>query len=338
MSFSATTWPAEWAPQSMLWIGWPRLAHEWDDLFDAARREIAAFAEAAAAHVPVRVAIGDAAADAAAAALLPAMVRRVAVPTGDIWLRDTGPVVVRTGACLAAACFQFNGWGGKYDMPGDRETAAAIAAAEGLPAQLHDFILEGGAVEGDGTGRVLTTRQCLLNANRNGWTESEAEAALTAALGAREVVWLSRGLDGDHTDGHIDNIARFVGPGHVACQAPTGPDDPHAARFREIAGELRGAGLTVTEIPSPGRICDRAGHVLPASHLNFTLTNGAVLVPVYGAGARSGPGAEAVAALAALFPGREVCGLPAEAILAGGGGAFHCMTCHLPAVSGSEAQ
>jgi len=333
MSLPPDAWPAEWASHAALWIGWPRLAHEWGDVLDAARAEIAAFADLAAGHVPVRVAIGDAAAGEVAAGMLPEAAGRVAVPTGDIWLRDTGPVFLQAGGALEAACFDFNGWGGKYDMPGDRGTATAIAAAEGAGARPHGFVLEGGAVEGDGTGRVITTRQCLLNSNRNGWGEADAEAALAASLGVRETIWIERGLDGDHTDGHVDNIARFVGPGHVVCQRGAGPGDPHAGRLDEIARQLRDAGLRVSEIPSPGRVTDPAGDVLPASHLNFTITNGLVIVPVYEAGA----GAEAVSALGALFPTRETVGLPARAILAGGGGAFHCMTCHVPDVSGRQA-
>ncbi|MEL6387343.1 MAG: agmatine deiminase family protein [Pseudomonadota bacterium] len=328
----AVVWPAEWEPQSHVWLGWPRLPDEWGDHFNPARREIAALAEVMAAHTPVRLAVGDDYANKVAKAALPSSVERVRVPTGDVWLRDTGPVFVMRQGALEANVFAFNGWGGKYTMAGDTETAAAMAEASGTRHRTHPFILEGGAIDTNGHGQVITTRQCLLNPNRNGWDEQAAEQALHASVGARRVHWLDRGLSGDHTDGHVDNIARFIAPDTVICQAATGPDDPHAARLAEIETALRETGLTVATVPSPGRVTGTDGEALPASHLNFTITNGAVIVPVYD----DDTGADAVAVLKPLFPDREVIALPARAILSGGGGAFHCMTCHVPKLSVSD--
>ncbi|MEM7768817.1 MAG: agmatine deiminase family protein, partial [Pseudomonadota bacterium] len=188
-------WPAEWTPQSRIWVGWPRLAHEWSGLMDRARREIADVVDALVQHVPVRVAAGADEAAAIARRALPSAAEIVMIPTGDIWLRDTGPVVMETGTgALIANQFAFNGWGGKFDMPGDTETAAALAAAESLPTRAYPFVLEGGAIEGDGAGRVLTTRQCLLHRNRNQWTKARAETALDESLGARSVYWIDEGL------------------------------------------------------------------------------------------------------------------------------------------------
>ena len=316
--------PPEWAPQRALWVGWPRLEHEWSGLMGAARDEIEGFVRAAARFVPVRVAIGDEAAGADAARRgLSAVAELVRVPTGDVWLRDTGPLFASDGTAL---CFRFNGWGGKYAMPGDEATAEALAHHEDAEPRLFEVVLEGGSVDLDGAGRVLTTRQCLLNPNRNGeFSEARAEAFLKEALGVSEVVWLGQGLHGDHTDGHVDNLARFVGPGRAVCQAASG-DDPHADVLAEAEADLRAAGLDVVTVPSPGRITDADGEVLPASHMNFTITNGAVLLPVY----EERAGASAAEALAAIFPGREVVALPARAILEGGGGAFHCMTREVP--------
>ncbi|MBB4659408.1 agmatine deiminase family protein [Parvularcula dongshanensis] len=317
--------PPEWAPQRALWVGWPRLDHEWSGGMEAARDEIAAFVRAASRFVPVRLAAGDEAAAAAAHKRgLDTVCEVVRIPTGDIWLRDTGPLLTEDGRAL---CFAFNGWGGKYDMEGDAETASAIARAEGSLAEAFGFVLEGGSLDFDGEGRLLTTRQCLLNPNRNGEvTEGEVETLLKDALGGTEVIWLGRGLHGDHTDGHVDNLARFTGPGRAVCQAPYGDDDPHADVLAEAERDLRAAGLDVATIPSPGRILDADGEVLPASHMNFTITNGAVLLPIYD----EASGAAAREALAPLFPGREVVALPARAILEGGGGAFHCMTREVP--------
>ena len=270
MEHAAVYWPPEWAPQAAIWVGWPRLPGEWGDAFEPARAEIAAVIGALSRATPIRVAVGDEAAEASARLYLGPGADLRRVPTGDIWLRDTGPVFVSNGGVPSAALFRFNGWGGKFDMAGDQETNAAIADAEAAAPLQNDFILEGGAVETDGEGRVLTTRVCLLNPNRNrGWSEADAEAALQAALGARQVIWLEDGLLNDHTDGHVDNIARFIGPGRVVCQQATDPEDPNRDRMLEIYETLRAVGLDVAAVPAPEPVFDDSGAVLPASHMNF---------------------------------------------------------------------
>jgi agmatine deiminase len=243
---------------------------------------------------------------------------------GDIWFRDTGPIFTVGGK---AHGFQFNGWGGKYQLPHDGEVGARIALAAGAEYKRHDFILEGGAIEMDGEGALITTRQCLLNPNRNPhWTEEGAEASLKKALGIEKVLWLDEGLMNDHTDGHVDNLARFVAPGRVVCQAPGGRSDPNHDVLEEIALSLaamrdaQGRKLDVIRIPSPGIVADEDGEIVPASHMNFIIGNSTVVVPVY-----SGTGDDAVNALAPLFPGRKVVGLSSHAILTGGG-SFHCIT------------
>jgi agmatine deiminase len=322
--------PAEWSPQQALWTAWPSDPILWAEDLDQARDEVAAMVAAIAeGDTPVRIlAHGKEAVETARKALS----GRATVfdePFGDIWLRDTGPIF-RTAA--TAAAFRFNGWGGKYVLDHDDTVAARMAAHANVALTAHDFILEGGAIEMDGQGTLITTRQCLLNPNRNtGWTQAKAEAALAEALGVRKVIWLGDGLENDHTDGHIDNLARFVAPGHVVCQATFGADDPNTDVFADIVAALRevtdatGARLTVTAIPSPGRIEDEDGDAIPASHMNFIIANRAVVVPVY-----SGSGDDAVRALAALFPGRRVVGLSAHALLTGGG-SFHCITQQQPA-------
>ncbi|MEZ5953299.1 MAG: agmatine deiminase family protein [Hyphomonas sp.] len=317
----------EWAPHSALWCGWPRLVEEWGGSLAGPRDQIAGFIRAAAQHVPVKVAAGSDEARDTAVAAVGDVAEIVEVPTGDIWLRDTGPIVTGQGTTRVAQAFRFNGWGGKYLMPGDTETANAIAAREGLAAEQHQLILEGGAIDVDGEGRLLTTRQCLLNPNRNpDLTGDEIEARIKSALGIDEMIWLGDGLANDHTDGHVDNIARFIAPGHALCQHPSGNDDPNAQVLMDIEDTLRRAGLQVTTIPSPGLVRDADGEPVPASHMNFTITNGAVLVPVY----EDHFSLVALAELRVLFPGRTVIGLPAGHILAGGG-SFHCMTREIPA-------
>lgn len=327
--------PPEWAPQSALWVGWPRFAHDWLEGLEEARESTASFIRAASRFVPVKVAVGDATSmEAAFRHGLDEVADLYPIAMSDVWLRDTGPVFGLHPQGLEARAFRFNGWGGKYGTPDDQYTAGVIAGHEGAFTRAHGFILEGGSVEVDGTGRLITTRECLLNPNRNeGWSEAEAEAALKDAFGIEEVIWLERGLLADHTDGHVDNIARFIGPGHVLCQTASGADDPHAERLSEIETALRATSLQVSTIPSPGRVVDEDGDIVPASHLNFVLTNGAVILPVFD----EENAAAAAKALAALLPDHDIVPLRADPILKGGGGAFHCMSCHVPETGPTSA-
>jgi agmatine deiminase len=247
---------------------------------------------------------------------------------GDIWLRDTGPLFLKRDGATVATSFRFNGWGGKYVLPDDETVAEQIAAAAGAPLIVNDFILEGGAVDGDGFGTLLTTRQCLINPNRNAdWDAAKAEAALGLALGLKTVLWLGDGLQNDHTDGHVDNLARFVAPGVAACPIAFGRDDPNADIYDAVARTLsgykdaRGVSLQVMRIPSPGRITNGDGDVVPASHMNFIIANEAVIAPVYEERASG----FALDALREAFPEREVIGLSSRALLSGGG-SFHCIT------------
>jgi agmatine deiminase len=329
--------PAEWSAHRALWLGFPSHADLWAEDLASAQVEAAALARALAGPggERVRLLVCGAAAQAEAARLLADVAGVEIVPGrfGDIWLRDTGPIfLVRDGARRAAG-FRFNGWGGKYVLEGDAAVAGQIAEAADTRLEAHDFVLEGGALDHDGLGTVLTTRQCLLNPNRNpGWTQAAAETALTEALGARKVLWLGEGLANDHTDGHVDNLARFVGPGIVACPIAWGRDDPNAEAYDDAARRLaamtdaRGVPLQVARIASPGRIEDDDGQVVPASHMNFLIANRAVIAPIYDEAA----GAFAVEALRSLFPERAVIGLPSRALLTGGG-SFHCISQQEPA-------
>ena len=176
-------------------------------------------------------------------------------PFGDIWLRDTGAIVRGTGASRHAAGFGFNGWGGKYDLPGDDSIGERLASAAGLPYAKADWILEGGAIDGDGSGTVLTTEQCLLNPNRNPQMDrADVEARLCDDLGFERIVWLGEGLANDHTDGHVDNLARFVAPGRVAIPIRRRRTIPTRDVYRDAARRLRAAKLDVVNLPSPGRI------------------------------------------------------------------------------------
>ena len=323
--------PPEWAPQEWIWIGFPHDGSLWLDDLIPAQEQMAAFANAVAeTGQQVRLVVRNAANEARARELVSGAVSFERHAYGDIWLRDSGPLVLfdEAGQRLARR-FGFNGWGGKYQMEGDQEIGGTMAAAAGLSADHMDWILEGGAIDTDGTGLVVTTEQCLLNPNRNPQlSKADIEARLRTDLGFDRILWLGDGLLGDHTDGHVDNLARFVAPGTLAIPLPTGPDDPNAAVYADARARALEFGLTVRDVPSPGRL-DEAGIVEPASYMNFAVCNEVVVVPIYG----SWRDADAIAAIGELFPGRAAVGIPAQAVLTGGG-SFHCASQHAPRASG----
>ena len=326
----------EWAPHQAVWIGFPSHAELWEDDLAPAQDEVAAFAGAVHAGgkgEAVWLVAADEAAANAARRLAP-FAKVIIEPFGDIWLRDTAAIVLGSGRQRRGVDFAFNGWGGKYDLPGDDTIGARLAAEAGLPCSSAPWILEGGAIDGDGSGTVVTTEQCLLNPNRNpALSQADIEARLKAGLGIKKLIWLGDGLLNDHTDGHIDNIARFIAPGVVACMEPSGADDPNSEALRAIIAELKtatdvhGRKLEVYTVPSPGLVADEEGEPIPASFMNFYIANTTVIVPVYGTRYDDA----AVASLAGLFPGRRVVASRADHILTGGG-SFHCITQQQPLV------
>jgi agmatine deiminase len=317
----------EWAPHEAVWIGFPSDPELWLGDLKPAEREVAAFAEAVHAGGKGEkvwlVAAHEGAAE-SARELCP-FAEVIVEPFGDIWLRDTGPIVVGASGQRRAQGFGFNGWGGKYDLEGDQDIGRRLAGRADLPFAKADWILEGGAIDHDGSGTVVTTEQCLLNPNRNTLTKEEVEERLRSDLGFERVVWVGSGLLGDHTDGHIDNLARFVAPGRLAIPTPA-RDDPNEAVYRDAARRLRGTKLDIVTLPSPGRITDEDGDIIPASYMNFYIGNSAVVVPQYAA-----PNDQAaVDVVQALFPDRVAIGLRADHILTGGG-SFHCISQQVPA-------
>ncbi len=323
--------PAEWAPQKAVWTAWPASPSEWNGDLETPRRDVAALICALADSGLVRLLVNGEEAEASARKRLGSAAEIHQARYGDIWLRDTGPIFARVGGKPAALRFKNNAWGGKFDLPDDATVGGEIAGLAGVPERQFDFVLEGGAIEHDGAGTVLTTAQTLLNANRNKWDKEAAEAALAEALGAKRVVWIDEGLANDHTDGHIDNLARFVAPGLVVCQAPAGEDDPNAGVLNAIARTLGeacaadGRKLEIVRIPGVGRYRNAIGELSPASYMNFIIANGVVAVPVYGTQSQDA----ALGMLRELFPGRKVVGLPSRGLLGYGdigGGSFHCIT------------
>ncbi|MGF7150861.1 agmatine deiminase [Sphingomonas zeicaulis] len=322
--------PAEWAPHDWVWIGFPSHPDLWEEDLAPARAEVAAFANAVHADgrgEQVRLVVGDLESSEAALALVDDGVIVEIAPFGDIWLRDTGPILVTHATERMARDFDFNWWGNKYELPGDEDIGARLADAAKLPATRHGWVLEGGAIDTDGTGLAVTTEQCLLNPNRNPeLSREEIEARLASDLGLDRVLWLGEGLANDHTDGHVDNLARFVAPGVLALPVATGEDDPNADVYADAWARARAFGLEPAPIPSPGLV-EVEGEAIPASYMNFYIGNASVVVPQYGAANDEA----AVQAIAALFPGRVVVGQRADHILTGGG-SFHCISQQAPSV------
>jgi agmatine deiminase len=319
--------PPEWAPHESVWIGFPSDEGLWIDDLEPAQAEVAAFARAVHAGGKgehVRLVCANAIAEEVAHKIAGDCAEIVSAPFFDIWLRDTGPIVVSDGGKPLALDYRGNGWGGKYPSPLDDMLAAMLCAEAGLPREERVWILEGGAIDVDGAGLCVTTGQCLLNPNRNAHlTRRDIEARLCADLGLERVLWLGVGLLNDHTDGHVDNLARFVAPGVLALPEPR-DDDPNAAVFADAHDRTKDWPVEIVTIPSAGRH-EAEGEIVPASHMNFYIGNATVVVPVYG-----GPSDDAaVAAVAKLFPDRETIGLPANHLLTGGG-SFHCISQQVP--------
>jgi agmatine deiminase len=329
--------PAEWAPHAGTWLAWPSDADLWRENLEPARAAFARLALAIAGDGSgeiVHILVPDAAQEARAReAIPPSSVAWHRVPFGDIWLRDTAPLfLVGPEGEIATARFGFNGWGGKYVLEHDDRVSERIAGLAGQRSYATPFVLEGGSVDVDGEGSALTTRQCVLNPNRNGAvTPAVVEGLLHDWLGVERVLWLGKGLLNDHTDGHVDTIVRFLRPGVVVAMEPRADDDPNRDVLRSLIREVRdlvdarGRGLELVTIPSPGRILDEDGRVMPASYVNFYVCNAAVVVPTYG----SRWDDEAVERIGTLFPGRRCVAIDARAVLTGGG-AFHCITQQQP--------
>lgn len=320
--------PAEWAPHEAVWIGFPSSAECWGLPLQRAQQQVAAFANAVHASgrgEGVHLIAGNEIAAEIARDLVDEGVQVEQRLIGDIWLRDTGCIIVKDGSRRIARNFGFNGWGGRFDYAGDKTIGDELAAAAGFEITKCDWILEGGSIDVDGEGLAATTADCLLNPNRNPELDRAAiEARLRDDLGIERLLWLGDGLANDHTDGHIDNLARFVGVNHILIPRGAGPDDPNSAVFDDARRKAQAFGCQVTDMPSVGRFI-QDGEAVPASYMNFYIGNHAVVVPIYGAENDDA----AIATLSALFPDRHVVGVMADAVLTGGG-SFHCSSQQVP--------
>jgi agmatine deiminase len=338
--------PAEWERHEATWLSWPRRDGISFPGLEARAPELwRAMVEAIAAGERVHVSVGDAEHEVAVrlADLVPALRARVVlhpIPTDEPWCRDHGPTfVVRGDAELAVVDWHYNAWGGKYP-PWDRDdrVPAAVARLLGVPRFEPGIVLEGGSVDVNGRGTVLTTESCLLHPNRNPTLgRAEIEAHLRDYLGVSTVIWLGDGIAGDDTDGHVDDITRFVAADTVLTVVEPAPADPNHApladnvRRLQAARDQDGRPLAVRTLPMPAPVV-REGQRLPASYANFYVANAAVLVPTFA----DPHDAEALATLADCFPGRRIVGIDSRDLV-WGLGAFHCATQQQPARAGSAS-
>jgi agmatine deiminase len=320
--------PAEWAPHERTLMAWPCRAELWGDQLAQARRDHAAVADAVAAFEPVTMVANPGEQAAQARAACPGDVEILELAIDDSWLRDSGPIFTLGDAgARVGVHFRFNAWGERFAPWDADEAAGALLAQRHADAvERVGFVLEGGSICVDGEGTLITTEECLLHPNRNpSMTREELSAGLREHLGARDVVWLEKGLLEDRdTDGHVDLIAAFTAPGEVLLQAgPPGTEDE--ARMEVNRERLEAAGLRVTRLDVLP-FAEVAGEPVVVSHMNFYLCNGAVVVPLSGLESD----ARALEVVGAAYPGREVVGVPG-AVLAYGGGGPHCITQQVPA-------
>lgn len=332
--------PAEWAPQQAVQLSWPHAGTDFAPQLAAARQQFLAIAGAIAETTPlIIVAAGedDGLETALDAAGVPADRRHLLrLPHDDVWARDHGPITVIDEGRLIHRDFRFNGWGGKHPADADNALTAALHAAGALPGALDPvpLVLEGGAIESDGGGTILTTERCLIDEARNpGSTRADMEKALRRLLGAERVLWLDPGqLEGDDTDGHIDTLARFCNPTTIAYQASENPDEPQHAMLQALADELRalrtasGAPYRLIPLPLPAPMYHE-GRRLPAGYANFLISNAQVLVPTY----EDPADAEALARLRNAFPGHRVRGVDCRTLVTQNG-SLHCATMQIPAL------
>lgn len=340
-AYMTTILPPEWAPQQAIQLTWPRQDGDFADWFDAVEDNFVRLAVAIARYQSLLIGTsGDPLllrARLLTAGVASHRLQIFPVHSNDVWARDHGPITVFRDGKPVHLDFQFNGWGGKFDAALDNSISLQLAAQGALPAPVEtlDLVLEGGGIDVDSQGTLLTTSRCLLATSRNPHlSKAQIEHALKEHLGVKRVLWLHHGdLIGDDTDGHVDTIARFCNDHTIAYQACDDRAETHYPDLKQLETELRalrtpdGAPYTLVPLPLPPAIFDEDGKRLPAGYPNFLILNGAVLMPTYGDAATD---AEALRRLRPHFPDRELLGLDCRALI-NQYGSLHCVTMQIPA-------
>ena len=331
--------PAEWEPQSAVLLAWPHPETDWANRLPEVESTYIALLAAICRFQPVLLCVADPALRERATALLlaagvdMAQVRAVEVGYDDTWLRDSGPITLRAGHDLQLLDFHFTAWGGKFEAALDDQLVSKLHSAGVFGSARHqriDFALEGGAIETDGEGTLMSTWRCLHERHPE-MSRDQVTALLQEWLHQDRTLWLDHGyLEGDDTDAHIDTLARFASADTIVYQGCPDPDDSHFVELRAMAVELAafrrsdGSAYRLLELPWPRPIVDQ-GRRLAASYANFLIINGAVLVPAYGDDAD----AAAAGILAEAFPTREIIPVPCRSLI-WQNGSLHCLTMQLP--------
>lgn len=331
--------PAEWEPQAAILVAWPHAGTDWAERLEAVEATYAALIAGITRFQTAIVLVGDERVHARAEECLarksidPQRVRYIELAYDDTWLRDSGPITLRDGAQFTLNDFRFTGWGGKFEASLDDRIVGELIARKLFVAARHrqiDWALEGGAIESDGQGTILTTWKCL-HLRHPQLSREQIEATLRETLAARRVLWLDHGyLEGDDTDAHIDTLARLAPDDAIVFQACDDRADNHYAELKAMAEELAalrtlaGTPYTLHALPWPQPILDE-GRRLAASYANYLIVNGAVLVPAYGDAADD----EAARIIGRAHPGREIVQVPCRSLI-WQNGSLHCVTMQLP--------
>ncbi|CAN5351271.1 agmatine deiminase family protein [soil metagenome] len=336
---TALRFPAEWEPQSAILIAWPHAGTDWAERLDDVEATYVALVAAITRFEPALICVADEALETRARGLLASAgcdadrLRFEVLAYDDTWLRDSGPVTLRDGKGFRLLDFHFTAWGGKFQADRDDQIVRMLVS-RGCFQHSHreriDFALEGGAIETDGQGTLLSTWRCLHERHPE-LARDIIQARLEAWLHQDRTLWLEYGyLEGDDTDAHIDTLARFAAPDAIVYQGCQDPGDSHFDQLQAMAAELAefrredGSAYRLYELPWPQPVVDD-GRRLAASYANFLIVNGAVLMPAYADPAD----AAAAAVLADAFPGREIVQVPCRALI-WQNGSLHCLTMQLP--------
>jgi agmatine/peptidylarginine deiminase len=335
--------PAEWEPLSGVILAWPHAGTDWAPRLAEVEQAYVGLVAAVARFEPVLLCVADAAVEARARELLAGRVdagrvRFARLPYDDTWLRDSGPITLREGERFRLLDFHFTAWGGKFEAGRDDrivENLQELGVFQHATRERVEFALEGGAIETDGAGTLLSTWQCLHERHPDA-SRAEIESVLRQSLRQQRVLWLERGyLEGDDTDAHIDTLARFAAPDAIVYQGCQDADDSHYEELQAMAGELRALRTTdgrpyrLFELPWARPILDQGGldegRRLAASYANFLIVDGAVLMPAYG----DAMDAQAARVMAEAFPGREIVPVNCRPLI-WQNGSLHCLTMQLP--------
>ena len=325
--------PPEWAPHAAVWTAWPAGEDHWEGHLERVRDDFAGFLRVLSSFERVELIVRSEEAENDARA------RLVGCDVGfhrrmhdDIWLRDCAPIFVTNGSEIAAVDWIFNGWGDKFKHDLDNQLPEFIADLAGVQRFVPNVVMEGGALEVNGAGVLLTTRQCLLEKHRNpDLSAADLERSLSDYLGVQKILWLEDGMENDHTDGHIDTISRFASERVIVtciCEDVTDPNYAILQRNLELLRgftDLEGQPFEIVALPLPANRLEIHGRRLPPTYANFYIGNGCVIVPTYG----DPNDARALEILRGVFPAHQVIGSSSRYLITGGG-SFHCVTQQQP--------